>query len=183
MNKFQHGVHLSSFIALHHVRRPVNIYPSARHGPPATHAASCYPLHSWHNVTSDNRCHCLHPFSNPSTGTSWWQNTLTETDANCAGPPDGYEEKALRARVMFCITVRQDSRPSCSIKTQRQAVTDKTTDLPVASNTTSGSHRQDSRPSCSIKTQRQAVTDTTADLPVVSKHNVRQSQTRQQSFL
>ena len=39
---------------------------------------------------------------------------LTETEANCAGPPDGYDEKALRARVMFCTTVRHDNKPSCT---------------------------------------------------------------------
>ena len=50
------------------------------------------------------------------------KNRLTETEANCAGPPDGYEKKALRASVMFCITVRHDNRPSCSITNTAQSL-------------------------------------------------------------
>jgi len=49
------------------------------------------------------------------------ENRLTETEANCAGPPDGYDENSLRASMTFCITVRQDNRPSCSIITKKTA--------------------------------------------------------------
>jgi len=45
------------------------------------------------------------------------------TEANCAGPPDGYDEKALRASVMLCTTVRHDSRPSCTSNTNIRTCT------------------------------------------------------------